>query len=129
MALLGLWIPSPPTGAEDRPAARDRPGPAVYLIAARQKPRIVESLRQAGVRLADDILDTPLTLRVTVGNEKGFRSCGTRNNVKYAVRVGGATTLELKDAGWTGACEPNVFDRLSARLARALSADPAGGDR
>ena len=112
-------------GAPAREEARSEPalesGFAVYLVAARQKGRIAESLSNAGLRVVDDILDSPALLRVTVGNEKGFQRCGTRNNVKYALHVGGAQVLELTEAGWTGTCEPNVFDELSARLARALS--------
>jgi hypothetical protein len=117
--------------ASEEPAAPGVavPEPAVYLVAARQKARIAESLRRAGIRVADDILDSPALLRVTVGNEKSFRSCGTRNNVKYALRIGGATGVELKKAGWTGTCEPNVFDDLSAQLAHALRATHRGESR
>jgi hypothetical protein len=111
---------------EPRPAA---PGPSVYLVAARQKARIAESLRRVGLHVVDDILESPALLRVTVGNEKGFRSCGTRNNVKYALHIGGAPALELKEDGWTGTCEPNVFDELSAQLARALPGTHQGGTR
>lgn len=89
-------------------------------MAPRQKPRIAEALTEAGFGIAMDLLETPLFLRVTVGNEKGFRSCGTRNNVKFALRREGNTVLEFTEAGWTGSCEPNVFDMLAKRLASEI---------
>jgi hypothetical protein len=92
----------------------------LFLVAARQKEWIAKSLRSARFELADDPLDAALFLRVTVGNEKSFRQCGTRNNVKYALRSNRRTVLEVKASGWTGSCEPNVFDDMSRRLRREL---------
>ena len=127
--LVSLLLPGAASPEDDRSAAAGDPLPTVYLVAARQKPRIADSLRSARVRVADDVLDAPMLLRVTVGDEKGFRDCGTRNNVKYSLRVGGAEILGLAAVGWTGTCEPNVFDELSARLARALSTSTEGANR
>jgi hypothetical protein len=101
------------------PAKRDG---ALFLVAARQKPRIAESLRLAGFEPAADLLDAQFLLRVTVGNEKGFRDCGTLNNVKYSLRMEGQTILEITGSGWTGTCSPNLFDDLSQRLRKSLEA-------
>lgn len=120
-AVVGLAMPDVAAAEGDGAGQAVDPSRAVYLVAARQKPRIAESLRRAQVQVVADILDSPALLRVTVGNEKGFRSCGTRNNVKYSLRIGVVEALQLTEDGWTGTCEPNVFDALSARLARALS--------
>jgi hypothetical protein len=121
VAAAGLLLAYAAGGEEARPGWVVDRGFSVFLTAARQKARISESLRHAGIQVVDDILDSPALLRATVGNEKGVRRCGTRNNVKYALRIGNDQLLELTAAGWTGTCEPNVFDELSAKLARALS--------
>ena len=104
-----------------RAAALDGVPRTVFVMAARQKPRIVESLAAAGVEVSANLLDAGFVLRVTIGADQGFSSCGTRNNVKYSLRREGLIELELVEKGWTGTCEPNVFDALSARLARALA--------
>ncbi len=88
----------------------------VFLVAAREKPRIRDSLTQVGFEVVADLLDAPYLLRVTLGVKKGRRDCGVLSNVKYALRENGETILELKGAGWTGSCEPNVFDAMSLEL-------------
>ena len=92
------------------------PGLALFVVASRHKPRIVASLDEAGFQIADDLLETPSFLRVTVGVDKGMGSCGTLANVKYALRYEGAAILELRAAGWLGDCAENVFDTMSRRL-------------
>lgn len=129
IALLPAAMAAAGSAAEEGAPEAGAAPPAVYLVAARQKPVIAESLRRAGIHLADDILDAPEMLRVTVGASKGSKVCGTYNNVIYALRAEGETVLELKDEGWTGTCLPNVFDALSEQLARALShRRQSGGD-
>ena len=127
-ACAGVWIATS-TAAEAPPSPGGDPVSGVYLVAARQKPRIAESLKRGGVRLVEDLLESPLMLRVTVGNEKGFRSCGTRNNVKYALHLDGVKILEFADEGWTGSCEPNVFDAMSAQLGQKLAESAGAGTR
>ena len=93
----------------------------VFLVATRQKPRILESLGAAGIAVAPDLLDAGFMLRVTIGVDQGSQACGTRNNVKYALRRENAAVVELADKGWTGTCTPNVLDALSQRLAETLA--------
>ena len=102
-------------------AARAATPRTVFVMAARQKPRIVASLAAAGVEVSANLVAAGFTLRVTIGADQGFSDCGTRNNVKYSLRRQGSIELELVEKGWTGTCEPNVFDALSVRLARALA--------
>ena len=94
--------------------------PNFYVTAAKQKPAIVDALRRAGIVVVDDLLESSHQLRVTLGVDKSFRSCGTLNNVKYAIRLQRRTLFELAGRGWTGECEPNVFDEMSLELARAI---------
>lgn len=88
----------------------------LFVVASRQKPRIEASLRDAGFQVVDDLLATPYFLRVTVGTDKGRKSCGALANVKYDLRHANRRVLELAAAGWTGACPDNVFDAMSRRL-------------
>ena len=93
----------------------------LYLIAAKQKVEIAAALERAGVKLTDDLLDSGAVLRVTLGVQKSVKACGAASNVKYAVRRDGETLLELRGSGWTGTCEPLVFDEMSALLAKSLN--------
>jgi hypothetical protein len=102
------------------PVALDRVDRTVFVVAARQKPRIVESLAAAGITVSTDLLAAGFMLRVTVGADQGFAGCGTRNNVKYSLRHEDVAVLDLVDKGWTGTCRPNVFDAMSQRLALSL---------
>ncbi len=65
---------------------------------------------------------------MTLGIDQRSRPCGTLNNVRYALRRGGQTLIEVEAKGWTGSCEPNVFDDASRALRRQLAgtSDPAG---
>jgi hypothetical protein len=83
------------------------------------------ALRRAGIVVVDDLLESSHQLRVTLGVDKSFRDCGTLNNVKYAMRLQRRTLLELAGRGWTGECQPNVFDEMSRELARAVRAGMA----
>jgi len=42
------------------------------------------------------------------------------NNVRYGLRTGGRVIVEAKAKGWTGTCEPNVFDVVSRELRRRM---------
>ena len=102
------------------PADRD---PVLFVVAPRQKPRILASLRDAGFHVAGDVLEAPYFLRVTVGVDKRRRGCGRLANVKYELRRADRDILELAAAGWTGSCPDNVFDAMSRRLMSAFE-DP-----
>lgn len=103
--------------------------PSFYVTAAKQKPAVVAALRRAGVVVVEDLLESSHQLRVTLGIDNSFRGCGTLNNVKYTVRLERQTLLELAGRGWTGECEPNVFDEMSLELARAIRAALASSKR
>jgi hypothetical protein len=94
--------------------------PSFYVTAAKQKPAVVDALRRAGIVVVADLLESSHQLRVTLGVDKSFRGCGTLNNVKYTIRLQRRTLLELAGRGWTGECQPNIFDEMSLELARAI---------
>ena len=123
LALLPACAPKPIRAIYEKPfaAGEDR---ALFLTAARQKDRIERALVAAGFSLAEDPLGTRAHLRVTIGNEKRLRDCGSLNNVKFALRLDGEPVLELAAAGWTGSCEPNVLDDMSRDLARRFATQP-----
>lgn len=127
MALIGLVAIAAwgcgPSAAElhFEGALASHPEARLVLVATKQKERIRASLLEAGLGLSDEMLEADFYLRVTVGNEKAFRACGTLNNVEYELLQRSARVLTLTAAGWTGRCEPNVFDEMSGRLATALA--------
>ena len=92
----------------------------LFLVAAQQKEEIAASLTAVGFELVDNLLNAPYFLRVTLGNEQGFRSCGTLQKVKYSLRSNGEEVLLVANEGWSGSCEPNVFDLASHDLASAF---------
>lgn len=139
MTSAGVWITaialgglascmSPEHGAKtsdpissERLSSFDTADRTVFVTAARQKPRIAESLTAAGFAVRTNLLDARHLLRVTIGIDHGWSGCGTRNNVRYSLRRRDVALLELSEKGWTGTCTPNVFDALSHRLAEAFA--------
>ena len=57
------------------------------------------------------------TLRVRVGDNR---------LTDYAPSVHGRNVMVIKARGWTGSCEPNMFDEMSAKLAESFALAPAG---
>jgi hypothetical protein len=100
------------------PLGADR---AIFVTAARQKKEIVRALRGAGFDVADRVADGSSLLRVTLGVEQGSRPCGTLNNVRYQLRVQGRDVIVAEAKGWTGSCEPNVFDEVSREIKRRMA--------
>lgn len=94
--------------------------PTIYVTAARQKEDIVRALRTAGFHLVDGQDDEAYLLRVTVGVDQGSQACGTLNNVRYALRKDSHDLIVAEAKGWTGTCEPNVFDTVSRALRRRV---------
>jgi len=88
----------------------------LFLVATREKPEIAAHLQAAGFELAERLIDAPFLLRATLGVPQGFRSCGDNRNVKFALQRDGRALLELSARGWTGSCEPSIYDSLSAQL-------------
>ncbi len=94
--------------------------PPVYVTAARQKEEITRALRAAGFHVVDRVDESACLLRVTIGMDQGSRPCGTLNNVRGELRVGGRTVVEVEAKGWTGSCEPNILDATSRELRRRI---------
>jgi hypothetical protein len=91
-----------------------------FVIAQRQRARILHSLDDAGLRWTDTWKGADYTLTVDVGSSRGSgKSCGgTVNNVIYTVGGSGARIMVIKGRGLTGTCTPNVFDDMSRKLAQ-----------
>jgi hypothetical protein len=102
--------------------------PILFVTAARQKPEIVAALRAAGFQLVDQPRGDAYLTRVTVGIDQGARDCGTLNNVRFSLRREQRTVVEVEAKGWTGRCQPNVFDAASRTL-RARVLAMTGGER
>jgi hypothetical protein len=122
---LGACGPTPATVRviEPLPSA----APVLVVTAARQKDAIEHALRAVGFAVDDRPRDGDYLLRVTLGVDQGSRACGTLNNVRYALRRDGRTLIEVEAKGWTGTCEPNVFDDASRALHRQIS-ESAGNE-
>lgn len=130
LGLLALGLLAVSCGPKAARIEFERPLPSrearVFLVAPAQKERIARSLREAGFELAPDILDVPYLLRVTVGVRQDLKPCGELTNVKYSLRHQSLDVVEISAKGWTGDCEPNVFDEMSRELMHVFT---SGGAR
>jgi hypothetical protein len=102
---------------------------SLFVVAAREKERVTESLSAVGFRIVDNRLRATYVLRATIGTDQSYASCGALHNVKYQISAEDHAVLELKAKGWTGNCGENVLDVLSAQLANALVDPSRGGSR
>lgn len=102
---------------EPLPQGRDTP---IYVTAARQKEAIKQSLRKAGFHIVDRLEGSALIMRVTIGAGQGTEPCGTLNNVRFQLRSQGNNTAEATAKGWSGTCQPNVFDAISHEMGQKL---------
>ncbi|HVN87709.1 MAG TPA: hypothetical protein VMW17_22965 [Candidatus Binatia bacterium] len=118
VATVGCAPTAPVVQVIEEPPHWDKP--RVYLTAARQRDEVARGLRAAGFQLVDEIDDRSYFLRVTIGSTQSSRPCGTLNNVRYELRVQGRTIVTAEAKGWTGTCEPNVFDDVGRELWRRL---------
>ncbi len=101
---------------------------SLYVTATKQKSIPLASLRRSGFTIAGDLLAAPYQLRITLGVDKAFRDCGTLNNVKYSLRSEGRPVLEISGRGWTGSCDPNIFDEMSQLLMRKFRVGTAAAE-
>jgi hypothetical protein len=92
----------------------------IYVTAARQKDKIKHALSDAGFRIVDRVEDSLRLMRVTIGVDQGSQSCGTLNNVRFQIRFEGRNVVEATAKGWTGSCQPNVFDEVSHEMWQRL---------
>ncbi len=102
---------------ETLPRSIDTP---IYVTAARQKGEIIRALRDAGFHIVDHMEDSLRLMRVTIGADQGSQPCGTLNNVRYQLRFEGRNVAEASAKGWTGSCQPNIFNEVSREMRRRL---------
>jgi hypothetical protein len=112
----GCTSPVPPTVTRT-PRAPLIANPAVFLQANVQRPRIAESLRKAGVRLAESYAEADYILNVNVGRRHKNQTCGGSSNIAYILDGRDRHLMVIKGRGLTGTCVPNVFDNMSQKLA------------
>ena len=106
--------------------------PTIFVISATHKPAAIDALRRTRFEIVDNLAHAEFVARVTVGVDKSFGSCGTLNNVKLALSSREQQLLEIQARGWTGTCQPNVFDQVADALRqefprRAGRPEPAEG--
>jgi hypothetical protein len=112
----GCTSPVPPTVTRP-PTTSLKAHPAVYLQANVQRPRILDSLRNARIRIAGSFEEADYTLIVDVGSRRVNMKCGGMHNIVYILSRNGFQLMEIKGRGLTGDCIPNVFDEMSQTLA------------
>jgi hypothetical protein len=100
---------------------------AIYLTAPRQKAEIARALQAAGFTLVEQPTSSAYLLRVNLGNTQGSEPCGTLHNVRYELRDAGRTLVVAEAKGWTGTCQPNVFDDVSRELRKRMIEVAQGG--
>lgn len=113
--ILGGCVPTPPEVFVFGTLPRGV-DPTISVTAAREKEAITRALRQAGFRVTERLEESAYLVRVTIGVAQKSQACGTLNNVSYELRSQGQTVIEVVAKGWTGSCEPNVFDAVSREL-------------
>ncbi len=112
----GCNSPVPPTVTR-APTTPLKADPAIFLQASVQRPRVAESLRNAGVRLTETFSEADYILNVNVGRRRQTQACGGSSNVAYILDGKNSHLMVIKGRGLTGTCAPNVFDNMSQKLA------------
>ena len=112
----GCTSPVPPTVTR-APMTSMRAPPAVYLQANVQRPRILDSMRNARIRIARSFEEADYILTVDVGSRRVDMKCGGMHNIVYILSGKGLHLIEIKGRGLTGDCMPNAFDDMSQTLA------------
>ncbi|MBW2578578.1 MAG: hypothetical protein JRE38_10980 [Deltaproteobacteria bacterium] len=90
--------------------------PSIFVQATAQRPRIEESLRQAGARVAESYGEADYILNVNVGRRRGNQACGGSSNVAYILDGRAGHLMVMKGRGMTGTCTPNIFVDMSHKL-------------
>jgi len=112
----GCTSPVPPTVTR-APMTSLNAHPAIYLQANVQRLRILDSLRNARIRIARSFDEADYILTVDVGNRRVDMKCGGMHNVAYILNDKGLRLMEIKGRGLTGDCMPNAFEDMSQTLA------------
>jgi hypothetical protein len=106
----------PPRVAQKPIAPIDR-SEGIYVIAAKHRDRINESLTQAGLIPVDKPTSGGYALEVRVGSSRSSGTCGTVHNISYILTAAGGRVMVIKGRGPTGACPENIFNGMSELLA------------
>lgn len=93
------------------------PSASIYVSSNRNIDRVVQSLRDAGLRVTNTLEGNSYALVVKVGRGRGSSKCGTTANVVYILNYAGQRVMILKGRGKTGDCAPNAFNEMSNMLA------------
>ena len=112
----GCTSPVPATVTR-APTTALKANPAMFLQANKQQPRVAESLRNAGLRLAESYSKADYILNVNVGRIQRNKDCGGFGNVAYILDGRGGHTMVVKGRGFSGSCNPNILDEMSQKLA------------
>jgi hypothetical protein len=128
LAACATPVPATVTWGPSMPITED---PSVFVMTNEQRPRIEQSLRDAGMIVVGSSGDANYRLEVAVGSSRGSQPCGKTANVRYILSRLGSRVLVIKGRGRTGACAPNVFEDMSRLLEsyvqhRATGTTPAG---
>lgn len=91
--------------------------PTIFLIAARDYGHIAASLHASGFEVVTQPGTTPYALDVKLGSKRATKKCGTLQNVSYLLTASGTEVLQLKGRGYTGFCDPNILEQMTAQLA------------
>jgi hypothetical protein len=110
-----------PATVTREPRAPLKANPTIFLEANRQRPHIEESLRRAGLHMAESFSGADYILNVKVGRNRSTRDCGGTSNVAYILDGNNRHLMVIKGRGLTGSCTPNVFDDMSQKLATYLA--------
>ena len=112
----GCTSPVPPTVTRT-PRSPLKADATIFLQATTQWPRVAESLRNAGLRLAKSHSEADYILKVNVGRRRRTQTCGGSSNIAYILDGRDSHLMVIKARGLTGSCVPNVFDDMSQKLA------------
>jgi len=99
------------------PSAPFKKNAPIYVLAATQRARVLQSLTDAGLNVSDELGAGGYSLTVKIGSSRKTLDCGTVNNVVYIMNASGAQYLVMKGRGPTGSCQPNILDDMAKELA------------
>lgn len=110
-------VPATVTRHSQAPLDRSR---AVWVVASRERAVILESLQEAGIRIATHFESPTYSLNVRIGRSRGQTKCGSVSNVSYVLSGEGRNLMVIKGRGPTGSCKPSIFDDMSLALANSM---------
>jgi hypothetical protein len=120
-ALASCATRVPPT-VTLRPQVELDPNAGIFVAANRERPRVLLSLVDAGLKVAEDYKDARYSLSVSIGRSRGGGRCGSNANIAYILDAiaTGQRAMVIKGRGQTGECQPNILDDMSRQLATSF---------